>query len=521
MPMAEYWTRHALPSARRAVESTGLFNAHSAGTQCFEQLFPGFAPTPLQHHCDSVTPADGSQLYILEDATGAGKTEAAMTLVHRLMQTTGASGVYVGLPSMATANAMYSRMVGVYRSLFSESSSPSLVLSHGARHLSEDFQQALFNALPANASYGAGHVLVLDEVHAYDHYTRELLYRLLAFHAALGGSTVLLSATLTAAQKVAMARAVSGSRGRFAIDRDAPYPLVTHVSADGLAQHPVATRPEVTREVRVVFVHSVDTALEQVVAAAAHGACVCWVRNTVDEARAAWQALLGVAGVDTGRLHLFHSRFAFADRLAIEMQLQGWFGPDSNADDRRGRILVATQVVEQSLDLDFDHFLSDLAPIDLLVQRAGRLQRHTRSLDGDRAPREARDTAQLTVLAPPWTDTPDEHWLAGFSRGSHAVYPETHVLWQSAQWLRVHGGWRMPGDARALLEHAYATDNLPPGLQDVQLKSEGEAKGQRDMGQWSALTFGAGYCRTSAWDEGVGMVRRSGRGAATRRTPGT
>ncbi len=87
--------------------------------------------------------ADGPQLFILEDVTGAGKTEAALLLAHRLMSRGSANGIYFGLPTMATANAMYDRLGDSYRQLYGEASTPSLVLAHSARNLSTRFRQSL------------------------------------------------------------------------------------------------------------------------------------------------------------------------------------------------------------------------------------------------------------------------------------------------------------------------------------------------------------------------------------------
>ena len=123
------------------------------------------------------------------------------------------------------------------------------------------------------------------------------------------------------------------------------------------------------------------------------GQCACWVRNSVADTIEAWEAL-AEAGIPKDRLHLFHARFALGDRLAIESAVLGRFGPESGPAERGGHILVATQVVEQSLDLDFDWMVSDLAPIDLLIQRAGRLRR-TAAL----ALRPGRDGGRRAALA--------------------------------------------------------------------------------------------------------------------------
>jgi len=108
-----------------------------------QTLFPFIEhPTPLQAHAAAVEIPSEPQLWILEDVTGAGKTEAALTLVSRIMTKGLAAGVYIGLPTMATANGMYERMSKSYRTLFDAESRPSLVLAHGARELSDAFGES-------------------------------------------------------------------------------------------------------------------------------------------------------------------------------------------------------------------------------------------------------------------------------------------------------------------------------------------------------------------------------------------
>ncbi|TNG65868.1 CRISPR-associated helicase Cas3', partial [Salmonella enterica] len=145
-----------------------------------------------------------------------------------------------------------------------------------------------------------------------------------------------------------------------------------------LLEQPLATRPEVQRTVAVNWIQQRQEALDIIYRVVATGQCICWIRNTVDDALDTYQQLLHEGIVPEQDLLLFHSRFAFIDRIAIENKTLNWFGNNAPVSERRGKVLIATQVVEQSLDLDFDWMITDLAPIDLLIQRAGRLQRHIR-----------------------------------------------------------------------------------------------------------------------------------------------
>ena len=146
------------------------------------------------------------------------------------------------------------------------------------------------------------------------------------------------------------------------------------------------------------------------------GRCACWVRNTVDDALESYRELSRSFGNE--QVMLFHARFAMGDRLGIEHTVLETFGKDITPEIRRGKILVATQVVEQSLDLDFDLMITDLTPMDLIIQRAGRLHR-----DDDPIKRGNRGTPRLIVLTPSFDGIPTAEWYsAAFPKGAY-VYP--------------------------------------------------------------------------------------------------
>ena len=142
MELDEYWKSVAIPQAQRAVTETGMRRATPSSRTGLRALFD-FEPTPLQEYASTTPIADGPQLFIMEDATGSGKTEAAITLAHRCMNRGLADGLYVGLPTTATANQMYERVAGAYRRLYSDSSDVSMVLAHGSRDLSAEFQKSI------------------------------------------------------------------------------------------------------------------------------------------------------------------------------------------------------------------------------------------------------------------------------------------------------------------------------------------------------------------------------------------
>jgi CRISPR-associated endonuclease/helicase Cas3 len=236
------------------------------------------------------------------------------------------------------------------------------------------------------------------------------------------------------------------------------YPLLTHIGAPHRVETPFATRESVRRTVSVNPLTSIDDVIAWICQAARAGKCVCWIRNTVADARAAFALLQDQ--IPANNLHLFHARFAMQDRLAIEEQLLGYFKQDSTGDTRLGRVVVATQVVEQSLDLDFDLIVSDLAPIDLIIQRAGRLCRHTRDHQGNRVDGpDQRGTPQLLLYGPDPDEDVDRDWFARMFPKAVKVYPDHARLWLTAKLLGEQGRFYMPDDARTLIEGVYGEES--------------------------------------------------------------
>ncbi|MFZ2224595.1 MAG: CRISPR-associated helicase Cas3' [Candidatus Deferrimicrobium sp.] len=554
MQLPDYWERYALKQAEEAVYASGILSARPSHQTGMSALFPGIAvPSPLQDYASSVTITSGRQLYLLEDTTGSGKTEAALTLAHRLMAEGHADGVFIALPTMATANAMYERLAKAYRRLFEDPDSASLVLSHSARHLSASFlssidgnthrhrlitppkeetggaqcaawladsrkkaalahvgvgtlDQALLGVLPSRHQalrlFGLSRkVLVVDEVHAYDPYMLRLLQGLLRFHSALGGSAILLSATLPISIRENLVKSYLGELGTESTHTKAmAYPLATLANtASEVVETSLATRSGMGQEVRIEFVHSHEEVLPVLARTAESGGCACWIRNTVADAIDGYRQLQE-AGIREGLL-LFHARFAMGDRLEREETVCRMFGKGSTAADRRGKILVATQVVEQSLDLDFDVMVSDLAPVDLLVQRAGRLHRHLRDEEGNpwidgRGIGDARGPSIFYLLSPPFEEDPSSSWYSKVFPRAAKVYPNHGQIWRTAKLLRESGGWRMPRDARKLIEGVYGdvdAPETPEGLCRKENEALGAAMAQASFAHAAILRLEDGY----------------------------
>ncbi|MBP2146365.1 CRISPR-associated endonuclease/helicase Cas3 [Methanofollis sp. W23] len=533
LPLIEYWAT-ALEQADRAVRAKGAVpttpSTNEGLAALFPEIFPAHTPTDLQTHLATRPLGSGPHLFIIEDATGSGKTEAAVSLAHRLMARGEGEGIYIALPTMATANAMYSRIAEAADHLFVDDTY-SLVLAHSASHLYQTMQTYLDGTTPGEkkpaspgsvwlsdrrkkallAQVGVGtidqallgvlpvrhqslrllglarNILVVDEVHACDPYMHELLRKLLEFQASFGGSAILLSATLPERQR----RDLAGSFARGAgwpapgLSKKDCYPLVTHLSGVGTEEQVCKANGE--RRVAVSLTCSVTEAETAIVAAADAGRCACWVRNTVDDAIDAYLRLK--ARLPPGTVHLFHARFALGDRLRIEKEALDRFGK-STVQPRAGHVLIATQVVEQSLDLDFDLMVTDLAPIDRLIQRAGRIHRHDRGERGE---------ARIIVLSPPPVDDPGREWYRTFFRGGAAVYPDHARLWLTARLLAERGEIVIPRDARPLIEGVYGEESeqaIPEGLRRTAAEVQGAEHADASFALENALKIRTAYSAT-------------------------
>ena len=443
--LADYWN-WALAQAEKALVDKGLLPQTSESRPSYARFAPQAAtrPRPMQKLAEEAPLKDGAQLFIIEDTTGAGKTEAAIMLAARMMAAGKGEGLYFALPTMATANAMYGRLAGTYQKLFETSAADdlSLVLAHGRSELSKAFRtivnptdmangsedeiasafcaqwiaddrrkafyadvgagpidQAFLSILPKRhltlRQYGlAGCILIVDEAHCFDAYMGEELFALLELHAQNGGSAIVLSATLSLDQRRDMTEAFAKGLGlRDPEDLSdqlcsEAYPLLTSATIGGVQECESGFDSALRRSVTVERLPDRITAETRALSAAKERAAVLVICNAVDGAIAVYESLAGQVD-HPDHIHLFHARFAQSDRQVIEEDVLRRFGRDANATDRAGHILVATQVVEQSLDLDFDLLISDLAPVDLIIQRAGRMWRHL-----DKRPPESRPVGE-------------------------------------------------------------------------------------------------------------------------------
>ncbi|WP_320171111.1 CRISPR-associated helicase Cas3' [Maridesulfovibrio sp.] len=549
--ISDYWNE-AQKKAERAVRQSRILPAASADTKSFHQLFQylskDMSPSSLQQAVIDLPEQHGPELLILEDLTGGGKTEAAVLAAHRAMRCGVSQGLFIGLPTMATANAMYSRLAGTYRNLFKDADS-SLVLAHGGRALHDEYLDSIMPMGEERKSFeddggavchswfadnrkkallapcGVGTIdqallgilssrhqalrllgvsrsfLIVDEVHAYDAYTGHLLANLLTFHAAQGGSAILLSATLPSVLRDKFLNAWSKGRELAGADvapfapEQGGFPLLTRLQDEALQEIALESGRQINMPLECV--HDEDEMFHSLVSVHEAGACGCWIRNTVADAVAARTRLIEEFGLPEKDVMLFHARFTGLDRMKIEQRVLEVFGKESVPEQRSGKILIATQVVEQSLDLDFDLLLSDLAPMDLMIQRAGRCHRHTR----DCRPRDYKSPL-MKILMPDPVDEPDEEWYSRLFDIGQYVYKHPAMLWNTARLLKDKGAIRLPEEARELVESVYGPGVEAPAVFDEQeLKAFGEEVAGKSLAGFASLDFSSGYnSNEGQWD---------------------
>lgn len=506
---------------------------HHDSRMTFRSLFPAIRePRPLQEVVDRIGPdLSRGSLVIVEAPMGEGKTEAAFALADGWMCGDSAvRGTYIAMPTQATSNQMYHRFRAFLESRYgSGERDVALQLLHGWASLNADvtlldhdeqppvpsqvdyeqepmmvrvgaaewftyrkrgllaqfgvgtIDQALMSVLQVRHGFVrlfglADKAIVFDEVHAYDAYMTTLLERLLEWLAALGSPVVLLSATLPAGTRK---RLLDAYRAGLGVDtpgpvdpQSAPYPRITWTTEAGIASEHIDSRTG-----RSLVVERIDQAqegdwsgvLDILSGSLRDGGCAAVICNTVARAQQCYLALRSVFGADS--VSLFHARFLFGDRKKREDDCLREFGPTGEHEVRSRRVLVATQVVEQSLDLDFDVMVSDLAPIDLLLQRSGRLHRH------DRVRPNPAAAPILHVLWPPETATGP-----GFVRASTFVYHE-HILLRTWLVLQDRRHIRVPEDIDELIERVYGemAPEAPGPLQQVLGKSLEKLESARDL----------------------------------------
>lgn len=493
----------ALERAGKTLRSFGLISdadrafPDDSDFCAFWPQIPRNGMRPLQRACETLH-RQPSMLTIIEAPPGEGKTEAALYLAGGLCARMNLHGIYMALPTAATSNQMVGRVStllaehGMGRArllhgsawMLDERSAPAeaLSLEDDAAAAADWLRPLRRGLLSENAvgtvdqamsavlliKYGmlrlaglAEKVLIIDEIHAYDAYMSEIIARLLDWCRALQIPVILLSATLQRTQKEKYLRCYTAD---VSAASDPAYPLMTCVGTGGdVSCHAVAGT-----YIHARFVFIPDRRLGDIAAMAElarertrHGGCLCVMLNTVARAQAVYLELKKRGQTD---VMLFHARFRMRRRGEIERECLRVFGRGQERPERM--ILVCTQVVEQSLDVDFDGMITEIAPMDLLIQRAGRVHRHA----GVRRPK-GLERREIIVFTP--GDDADVDLEARYLPFGTIYAP--CVLNNTEAWLGQGRGLRVPEDVRACIEAVYSAFDEAAMTAYIQKRAQDDA----------------------------------------------
>ena len=475
---------------------------------------PEMQPTRAQQRAVEIVNDGAPDLMIVEAPPGSGKTELAFAVAEGLMRKRGLQGVMIALPTQATTDAMYVRSVAWLKSILEDSPQEiGIHLAHGKNDLNEGFislfsrrqtpvqvyddesgggrengllasrwmalrwratlspvvvgtiDQVLLAALKSRhvlmRHLGLmGKVVIIDEVHAADTYMEVYLETALTWLGLYQVPVVLLSATLPSDRRRGLVAAYRRGRTRGelsddpGLDGDIGYPVITTVGEAGRTVHrEVVSGGGVHAPKRIVPLDVVDenSLADLLWEKTRKGGCAVVIRNTVRAAQETYDVLAQRFGTD--EVTLLHSRFLACDRVELDKRMLCLFGKDGS--NRPGRhIVVATQVIEQSLDVDFDVMITDPAPMDLVLQRIGRLHRHP----GRRRPAGLEEAVCHVIV----TDRSVSPW--GYGRGSEVVYG-AYPLLRFLGVLADHPDGIVveePGDYAAYTQLAYSTKEVGP-----------------------------------------------------------
>ena len=509
------YLQEARLNAAHAIEQLGL-DPKPARLQlgdnpiAFDQI-ADFEPYDIQQKCLELPIFEKGSVTVLESDTGSGKTEAALARFVRLYQKGLVDGMYFAVPTRSAATQLYTRVLEATKKAFpNEESRPPVVQAvsgyikvddaegtplpdfdvrwpddrrellrergwaaeHPKRYLAGaivvgTIDQVFLSTLQVNHAHMRSaallrHFLVVDEVHASDAYMTKLLNRVLDYHLGAGGHALLMSATLGTASRYHLTTNNTSQAPEPDEAMEIDYPLLTHVDAlreDPEEYHAASSGRQKNVEPKL---HNIADHPQQIaqlaVDQAKAGARVLIIRNLVDDCIDTQKALEKLAGSDSDLLFQVndtpaphHSRFAPEDRRRLDNEIENYFGKGTN---KGAVIAVATQTVEQSLDIDADLLITDLCPIDVLLQRIGRLQRH------NRARPSGFETAQCIVITPEERNLSKSIGNSGQgSKGKHGlgtVYQDLRVL--EATWRILEdetmNEWQIPQHNRELVERA-------------------------------------------------------------------
>lgn len=382
----------------------------------------GFAPNEMQRQMiQKIEDSDSPGIYVLEAQMGVGKTEAALSSAEVLASRWNCEGVFFGLPTQSTANGIFPRLISWAESQ-SEGAQYSIKLAHGMAMLHEGYRELFRGRARQNEDQEsslvvhpwfegrkqtllssfvvgtvdqllmaalkqkhvmlrhlglAGKVIIIDECHAYDAYMNRYLERALEWLGIYKVPVILLSATLPAQRRIRLVEAYLGKYSKHESEMEKwmktdAYPLLTYTDNGEIKQCPIKCGAQ--NKTVIISKIEVDDITNILKSKLSNGGCAGIIVNTIHQAQILFDCIQ--AEFPHYETRLLHARYTMADRKRIEAELLERIGKKSKSSNRN-LIVIGTQILEQSLDIDFDILFTQLAPMDLLLQRIGRLHRHS------------------------------------------------------------------------------------------------------------------------------------------------
>lgn len=456
-------------SARELINKYGLdTESEIVDFECFSDCFKIDKKNMrnIQLACEEKLPYN-SKLVIIEAPTGEGKTEAALYSAYKMCIEQKKSGIYVALPTSATSNQMYGR---VRDSLNSKGNiklihSNAWLLEHNAffESKSEEAVQWLSSTKKAILCQNAvgtidqimksvmrvkyfmlkmlgleNKVVIIDEIHAYDSYMKSIIIKMLTWFKELNIPVIMLSATLPESVKREYLEVYSKK-----VDKPDPsYPLITYVNDDFYEIKCSAFRTEQIGTIQSKVLGDYKSYSKLILEKAKEKGYICCICNTVNAAQETYNYIKKELP-DNSNLFLLHSKFTLEDRNKIEKELNGIFSKEGIEKRPGSSILVSTQIIEQSLDFDFDYIFTEIAPIDLLLQRFGRLKRFGNLVR--RSEEFSSEIKEATVFVPADND---------FGNLSYVYY--NFLLEKTLDLLNSKAMIELPDDARTLIDSVYS-----------------------------------------------------------------
>lgn len=462
--------------AKKVIESIGFSKCITPYSENLYEMFSWKSSDmrPMQELTNSIV-KECPQFTIIEDSPGSGKTEAAVFLALSMAKKYNKSGLYFALPTAATANQMWERL----NSIFSKYNIPNFRLIHGMawsiveengdernqigseNEIGDEWLRPSRKALLSQYAVGTvdqvmmavinirfrqlrmlgltDKVLIIDEVHAYDAYMSTILDRLLEWCGVLNIPVIMLSATLPKQKKQDY---INSYFGINKIYDNQKYPLITFGdSDDNIVEKTCESSKKCIYKIETLeCLNNLNFMVEKSIELVNDGGNLCLMLNTVKDAQYAYSKLKEIIGDNNEiKVLLYHARYKTKDRIRIEQECLRMYSKSGNRPLKS--ILVCTQVVEQSLDVDFDIMMTQICPIDLLIQRMGRIWRHNNK-------RPKNISEPIIYVA-----------TGDFKQSSVSMVYSTYILKKTQEYVKQKKEIHFPGDLRDAISYVYESND--------------------------------------------------------------